>query len=373
MIKRKRFQAGEPVENFTADDYNAIVAEIERLSKLGVSAPLSLATSETGRVLGMTLYEPFWATLSGSSSPYSFVEAIHQAGDTWVAGYQTGASNACEANGHAGLNGQRVLLRATEAGDWVFQWMGYAPPGFAWTFNVRGCASTGVAGALIELRQSGVLIDSCTTGDGTGGTTLGRCVLTVPAGSYDITITGPSGAGFAVHTSTASIAGTKTTTTSLAADSSHICWSCCNTPLPMTFSSTDSDGPITLTYDPASGSTPRYTLITSTEVSSACENTGSGCFGCQSPATIELRYTLTFNASCIVQLGIGCRITCCASGVSFLIGGSPQNPIPNTSGTFDCDTFVGTFSAPTTFTASIGICSGTLPVPGGGGLFVFTP
>lgn len=157
MIKRRRFQPGEPVEHFTADDYRAIVAEIERLSKLSVSAPLSLATSETGRVLGLTLNEPFWATLSGASSPYSWTEAIPQAGDTWMAGYQSGTTNAYEVNAHAGLSGKRVLLRATEAGDWRFQWVGYRSACEVSPFCVRDLPATAYVGddlGTIEMNRT---------------------------------------------------------------------------------------------------------------------------------------------------------------------------------------------------------------------------
>jgi hypothetical protein len=169
---------------------------------------------------------------------------------------------------------------------------------FNWKFHINGCAGTGVAGVLIEIRQGGVLINSCTTADGTGGTTIGECTMaSVPAGSYDITITGPTGKGFATQTFTAS--ATTLTTRTLAADTGYLCLSLCNNPIPKTLYYTDSLGTHTLTWN---GSAWAGTgIVTSGVVGSTCVAGG----------TMTVNYAI--NAS-LGSIAITWRGLCCNNG-----------------------------------------------------------
>lgn len=250
--------------------------------------------------------------------------------------------------------------------------------GFAWTFNVFGCGGAALAGATIELRQAGVLIDSCVTGDGTGGTTLGRCILNVPAGTYAITITGPTGAGFNTSTSSAAIAATKTTNTTLTSDTSHTCWTCCPFPLTKTIHSTDSDGPITLTFDPTSApGVPMYILETTGTVATVCGDSIALCTPCVSPGSAYKKYELTFNSNCTVRLRIYVNNACC-SGQNVHYGGPATFPgvgfvqtIPVTLS--NCSPLNLVFSVPTRLNATFCSPGDTgLPTPGGGGTLTFT-
>lgn len=121
---------GDPSTKLTADEYNRAVAAVRGALGLSVAPPLTLR----GRTLGLERRDPFWATLSGSGSPYSFVEAADTPTvGTWAAMPRAGTTNAYEANGVSGLAGKRVLLRPGAAGDYRFQWVadgsgGSGPP-----------------------------------------------------------------------------------------------------------------------------------------------------------------------------------------------------------------------------------------------------
>lgn len=215
----------------------------------------------------------------------------------------------------------------------------------AWTFNVNGCKGTGIAGALIELKQGGVLIASCTTANGTGGTTLGRCILNVPAGTYDIIITGPSGAGFAVNTSSSSISGTKTTTTTLAGDSSHVCIAICDYPIPKTLFTTDGLGTHTLTWN---GSSWVGTATTSTGVRQVVDSLTKACI---TPGTM----TVTYSVDQSLVLTVGWHVSCC-----YIPGGPLGQPLRIDYVYGDDVTFGGTSSTKpigATGPATIGSCS----------------
>lgn len=372
MARIQPVKAGDVI---TEGLLNRIVDQFERFANLSTNSPyIRLWDGPYGKSIALALPAQTWALLSGSSSPYSFTEVRDGPGGTWVSmtNGDSGTSNVYEVNSKSGLAGKVVPITWTSAGDWRFQYIAYAPPTFAWTFNVFGCAGTGIAGALIELKQSGVLIDSCTTGDGTGGTTLGRCILNVPGGTYDIVITGPSGAGFAVNTSSASIAATKTTNTTLAADTGYACWSCCNAPIPSALHSTDSDGPITLPlgFHPITG-IPVYTLATTTAVATSCDNgpVGVGCVNCVTPSVTTKNYSIALLANCTAQLGVSWEVGACSFVDHYKTTRTGNNtntftPIPVTSG--NCNPMNLVFTLPTTIPGT------TLGVPGGGGVMAFT-
>ena len=364
----------------TAAYLNRLVAEIKRLGRVSAQPPLRWSEDASGRRFACDLVPAIWAKLSGSGNPYSYTQQRYNpATNTWsdMAGGRTGTSNCYESTGKAGLAGKVVRLEyVATANDWRFHYVGSGPPTLAWTFNVFGCGSKAIPGATIELRQSGVLIDSCVTGDGTGGTTLGRCTINVPAGTYDITIIGPTGAGFVTSTSTASIAAAKTTNTTLASDASHICSTCCGFAFPNTIHFTDSDGPQTLTL---TSTTPNlvYTLNSTTQVSEACNVRFSPgpCEGCASPGTILKSYELViFSSGCTARLRIFTSVTCCDGTGHFCndLTNSTQAgnniTIPITSG--NCGPLNLVFSVPTSFS---NVCSGnSLSMPGGGGTLAFT-
>lgn len=304
-----------------------IVDQLERFHNLRSGSPYILVSDgPNGKLLDLDLPAPTWALLSGSTSPYSFTEVRDGPAGTWVsmANGDSGTSNVYEANGKSGLAGKVVPITWTSAGDWRFQWVGY---GFncGWRFVTTGCLGDPLEGCLVEIRQSGVLIDSCTTaaggtvakikrdsggtgytngsysngtlsgGGGSGGTfnysvsggainatftitnagsgytspptpvfnagpgtgasatalLRSSCLLTPPAGTYDVTVSGPSGAGFAANTASRSFSCTTSADVlvpiALGADSAtHVCVAICNYPIPKTLHTSDGLGSHTL-------------------------------------------------------------------------------------------------------------------------------
>jgi hypothetical protein len=114
------WRAGLPVESFTADEYRQLVAEIDRRHRLHVAAPLSLPAERT---IALDLVDGFMATLSGSSSPYSFQEVYGKTGGTWADRVRTGTGNAYEVNSIANLGGKTAWLEPGFPGDYRFQWV----------------------------------------------------------------------------------------------------------------------------------------------------------------------------------------------------------------------------------------------------------
>jgi len=368
----KRVKVGDPI---TAKGWNEVVDKLRPFTRIEVAqgSYLNYSTGPSGTCLSLAIPKEIPARLIGSSSPYSWTAITETAGGTYadrVAGLMGGTSNAYEINSKANLGGKPVMLEWTSAGDWRFQWVGVGASGFAWTVTVGGCSGF-LPGALVEVKQSGVLIDSCVTGDGTGGTILGKCTLHVPAGTYTLIITGPTGKGFAVNTSSQTVAGTKATTIILGPDSDHICWNCCNYPIPKTLYTADDDGPITLTW--TTGAT--YVGTADSEVGTTClqgETLGS-CVDCVSPGVVTKRYQLSLLSACQARLFVIVNAVCCAGVPVFSPG--PGGPItPNDTATFtgsDCEPFSLAFNIPTF--GSYGSCgSPALPTPGGGGLITVT-
>ena len=104
-------------------------ADLNRLSR-GISAAigirvdpasgLTLVCDETGQRIARGHATPIWGTLSGSSSPYTFTEALEGAGGAWASGARTGT--AYEVNGVAGLGGKVARLFPDRHSAWRFQW-----------------------------------------------------------------------------------------------------------------------------------------------------------------------------------------------------------------------------------------------------------
>lgn len=151
MLRPGDVRPGDPSTRLTAAGYNEAADAIRRALALRVVPPLTLR----GRTLCLERGEGFWATLSGASSPYSFAEAADTPTvGTWAAMPRAGTANAYEANGVAGLDGKRVLLRPGAPGDYRFQWVasgsggdppggcgcfaeGDIPPTLSWTYVSR--------------------------------------------------------------------------------------------------------------------------------------------------------------------------------------------------------------------------------------------
>ena len=384
MAKFPRFRPGETfgfrgpggtlvLDQRAANVLNVAAREMARLGNVSAAAPLNWEESDAGRRLAIDLPPSIWAKLSGSGNPYSFVQQSYDPiANTWsdMAGGRTGTSNTYESTGKSGLAGKVVRIEyVATANDWRFHYVGSKPPTLAWKFRINGCSSptsTGVAGAVIELRQSGTLIASCTTADGTGGTTLGECTMTVPAGSYDITITGPTGKGFATQTFTAS--ATTLTTRTLTADASHVCvGSLCNFPIPKTLFTTDTLGTHTLTWN---GTIWEGTATTTANVfADNCVTTG----------TMTVTYQL---GSSLGALTVFWHAKCCKPGASFINFYADDSAtfvqFANSTGgsrtALSCNPISLTFNVGTTGfgTSCPGVGVG-FSTPGGGGSLTVTP
>src|SRR5262245_53876527 len=188
-----RVRAGDPV---TAADYNAIAEALERFSNLNVADGSYLRLWDFLDGKHVALHPPVekLALLSGSASPYSFQEVDEDASGVFVARTVGDSCSSCvyEVNGVAGVGGAGQEGVWAETGDWRFQFVGFA---CKWAFSISGCNATAMAGALVNLSQSGSLIATCTT-DGSG-----QCTVSVPAGTYEVEVV-PSAANYATHTST---------------------------------------------------------------------------------------------------------------------------------------------------------------------------
>lgn len=370
MLGRKVFHPGAPIAAFTADDYRDIVRELRRLANLHVCAPLTLTEfPQGGRVIGLDRPETFVATLSGSSSPYNWTEALHQAGNTWVAGSRSGTSNAYEVNGVAGLGGQRVWLEGTAAGDWRFQFVRLGTAAYSWTFNVTGCNSNAVSGAVVTLKQGGITIASCTT------SSLGSCSVSVPAGSYSSTVTA---SGYATYTHTASINTTKVTSISLTNDTSHQCNSCGNCPAPNTLYISDSLGMHTLTWNGGASSWSSG-AISFTSPDTVFFNSGTNCWDLGGTGD-TLTYTLTCNSGAwtLQASWLAVQLTLTDTCGAFPSGRYYRGPVGSslivsaTASSTTCNPFSLSFNLPTEAAGAPANDPGGI-TPGGAGTLAVTP
>jgi hypothetical protein len=113
---------GAPVESLTAEWYNQAVAKIKAIADVKGSHPIVVDRKER-TVVRIDRTQGFYATLSGSSSPYSFTEKYGSSGGGWSTGVRAGATNAHEANRTSGLNGKTVWLEPGWPGDYRFQYV----------------------------------------------------------------------------------------------------------------------------------------------------------------------------------------------------------------------------------------------------------
>lgn len=125
MKKLNHVQPGDPI---TASLWNEVSDRIARFANLQSASPyLRIYDSPFGKSLSLAFPEPTYARLSGSTSPYSFVEVRDGPGGTWVdmPNGDSGTSNVWEINGKSGLGGKVVEIHWTAARDWRFQFIGY--------------------------------------------------------------------------------------------------------------------------------------------------------------------------------------------------------------------------------------------------------
>lgn len=174
----------------------------------------------------------------------------------------------------------------------------------------------GVIQSGITLTQGGSGYTSAPTpvfnaGGGSGASAIAirraSCRMTPPTGVYDITVSGPSGQGYASKTTPSqgffcfSSSDVVSTPSALGPDSDHVCVSVCNNPIPKVLYVTDGLGQHTLTWG-----TSGWGVV---------ETISDGVWklvpfvGCTSGGTMNVTYFLDTGFG----LTIGWRVSCCGS------------------------------------------------------------
>jgi hypothetical protein len=362
----------KPGDVITAEDFNAIAERLERCMNLTVAqgSGLVMSSGPWGKALGLALPHDIWGQLSGSSSPYSFVEVMRTTSNTWATfGHRSGTNNAYEINGKSGLNGKVVQLSWTPAGDWRFvapcRNCGCNPATTTITFTVYGCFGFGypISGATVTVTLGGVTVASGTT-DGSGQFVAN---LTQP-GTYVWSASYPT-----LETQTGGVTVTcgnnYAVSATMFAPPTSVC--CCNTTaIPQTlYLTVPTLGTVTLSYDSSSQhwlATPTIT-VTGNSASGACNTT----------ITVHVTFSLNnCNVASPVLAVSWDTAQCPCPGGSWL----PSDVIPGEFDTCDCATNFSlpwpnpcaglatpiTFSFPAS--ADPGSCDGgTCPSPLGAG------
>ncbi len=138
MPSKKRFERGQAVDEFTAEDYWDILTRIEKRKRLTVTPPL-IQINDKPMTIDLAKPERFYAILSGSTSPYSFAEKTAAPSGAWTTRVRTGTSNAYEVNGVAGLGGKAAWLRPGSPGDYRFQMVQVGTSTGGGTGSLPGC------------------------------------------------------------------------------------------------------------------------------------------------------------------------------------------------------------------------------------------
>lgn len=321
MANFRRVEEGDPICD---SDYNAIAERLERFANLSVSGGhLRLWEFPDGKHLALHVPVETLALLSGSSSPYSFVEVDESTSGAFATRGvgDSGTANAYEINSVAGLGGKVVSLVWTEAGDWRFQYVRVA---CNWTFVVHNPGGGAVSGAVVTISQGGgPTLATCTTSG------AGSCTFSIPADTYDVVVTPPSGSGYATYTATIAHTCAQTTTVTFSVDSDHLFFSACGPCLvyPKTITLT---GSVSLPSDTLTWDTGLLLwvgtadLVTNTSLGPDCVGTYQANCSVGGKMQLSVKYTDPNNCATVTAQGLG------QSGG--LAGGDSCNPLHAVSG-----------------------------------------
>lgn len=191
--------------------------------------------------------EPFWAVLSGATSPYSWTKVVLDSAGAWQTTTRTGTTNAYEVNARTGLNGKYARLYPDRINGYRFYAKQCCSTGCGSgtrTIHVNGC-NLNYQGATVSITGPGGFTASGTT-NASGDYTFGYTGY--PAGTYSYSV---SATRYSTATGTITLAcgGSGTTTVAMSAASGYRCVQCCPNPLLETLSFTTPYGTsITLTY-----------------------------------------------------------------------------------------------------------------------------
>jgi hypothetical protein len=157
------WRSGDPL---AADRLNERSHALDGALRLGADPAGGLGVTATprGRVLRRNRRPPIMGLLSGSSSPYTFVQRVEGPTGALVDGPLAGT--AYEVNSVAGLGGLTVRLHPDRFGDWRFQDVafGTAPAGCTVTVHLQNRPTlAGLAGGAVTIRRLGVVVATGTT------------------------------------------------------------------------------------------------------------------------------------------------------------------------------------------------------------------
>jgi hypothetical protein len=129
-----------PGATLTLDSLNNLSEYIWQAGQLSVDASsgLKLVDIAGNRTLGMYRKRPIWGTLAGSSSPYTFTQALDGATPAFTSYPRTG--NAYEVNSVSGLAGKVARLHPDGVGAYRFQWVATGVSGY--------CGCSGIPATL---------------------------------------------------------------------------------------------------------------------------------------------------------------------------------------------------------------------------------
>lgn len=356
---------------------NALAAsarEIIRLGRLRVAPPLSLDDGTEGRRLGVKLTPQFWAKLSGSGNPYSFVQQQFTPGSgfTDMPGGRTVTSNAYDSNNQSGLSGSVVRVNyESTSNDWRFQFV-RVDTRCAGTVIVRGCLLQGVDGASVTVTQGGSTVASGTTSGG------GLFAFKIPKGTTTVAVTPPAGSGFAAYSSTFTY-DCGTVTVDLLLDSDHVCTPRCNNGIPKTLFTSDGYGTHALLYLGVTSGTHQWQATYNSGVTAWNFALPPNSNDCTTDGTVIVKYTLNCSAASWL-LDVGYGVICCSLGAggtgpfvnkyaNGVNGGTSAN---HSSETCSPLSIVFNLATSVTFTTCT-VPPTTLPVLGGGGTMTVTP
>ena len=165
QINEHDIREGVPIPSvFTAEGYASLVERLMANLRMRPVPPIVKQSDW----LFYERFQPIWAVLSGSSSPYSWTEEIGGSAGTWSAYVASGTSNAYEVNGTGSLDGKKVLLYpgydASGADDWRFQYIGTTTNCSSGSITVHvNCNSVAIVGATVAITGPGGYSSSGTT------------------------------------------------------------------------------------------------------------------------------------------------------------------------------------------------------------------
>ena len=196
-VTNERHAPGDPFA-WRARDWNDAAAALEQLAAAGGGGG---GVGRAGRTA--SVFEGgFHALLSGSGSPYSWVERVRVDG-AWQPGVRSGTGSAVEVNGLAGLSGNVAWLEPCSPGEWCFQWAKLGCT-VTYTYHLQGCNNLPLPGVLITAAKSGQASITATT-DASGNATFttpsaGWALAAAPGRRFDNGFPSSTGSATCGHT-----------------------------------------------------------------------------------------------------------------------------------------------------------------------------